>query len=125
MSAAVDRIITDLTELGLEPELCNRLNEQVIVFRYTIKEGQHAGASLPVGIGMEGVDFPECPPHWVHVPREYSDGRNDASDKPYEVDGQAWLAMSRPPYDGLWEKLPCKTIEAYISLHLDRLWRSR
>jgi len=123
MLPAVDIFMDELRALGEQPWVFESPEGVVVAFNPLGGMGPCSDSPFAIGIGLKGVDFPECAPHWVHTSPPTSDGRHGTADKEYEIDGQRWLAMSRPMHDELWGKLPSKTVGVYVNRHLKPLLR--
>ena len=94
---------------------------ELITFDYEIESGSLKGQSLTIGICPQDGNYPEHPPHWVHVTPPINDERGGVT-QPYEDPlHREWLIMSRPPED-IWDDLPEKHMRYYISDHLSRIW---
>lgn len=120
---AVDIFMDELRVLGKQPWTFDSPEGIVVAFNHLADTGPCADTPFEIGIGLAGVDFPECAPHWVHISPPASDGRHGAADREYEMAGRMWLAMSRPVIDEVWSKVPSKTVGGYINCHLKPLLR--
>ena len=89
-------------------------------FDYIIEIGRLQGRQVTVGVSFQESNYPEYPPHWVHVTPPLDDGKGgrEYSDK----SGRPWLAMSRPPGE-IWDRLRTKHMDFYIREHLRRIWK--
>ena len=67
-------------------------------------------------------EYPEYPPHWLHVSPPLNDNKGGAVETYRTSDGREWLAMSRPP-GAIWDRLPTKHMSMYIQEHLRRIWK--
>ena len=94
---------------------------KVVAFDYTIETGCHIGEKVTVGVSFQESDYPEYPPHWVHVTPPISDGKGGLVQNYSDESGRPWIAMSRPPGD-IWDRLPTKHMDSYIKEHLRRIW---
>ena len=92
-----------------------------VQFGYTIETGSHKGEPVVVGVSFQEENYPEYPPHWIHVAPPINDGRGGSVQEYTDDQGRAWLAMSRPP-GGMWDRLPTKHMATFISEHLRRIW---
>ena len=94
---------------------------ELITFDYEIETGSLKGQLVTIGIYPQDGNFPEHPPHWVHVTPPIDDGRGGSTQKYRDRRDREWLIMSRPP-DDIWDQLPEKHMRYYISEHLGRIW---
>ena len=120
MSASVSRVQAELIHLGYETECFSSGQGQVVAFNYTIEAGSRKGETVTVGVSFQEDGYPEYPPHWVHVTPPIEDGRGGSVQFYQDASGRSWIAMSRPPAN--WDRIPTKTMSAYISEHLRRIW---
>ena len=119
---SIERVRAELESSGYKTRVFEGPKGAVVAFDYTIEVGSKKGEQVSVGVSFQGSeDYPEHPPHWIHVSPPIHDGKEGAVEK-HERDGEQWLAMSRPPGD-LWDNLPTKYMGAYINEHLRRIWR--
>ena len=94
----------------------------VVCFEYTIEVGSRQGQRITLGLSMYGSGlYPEYPPHWIHVSPPINDNRGGAVEQYVDTDGNEWIAMSRPPGD-LWDALPTKRIDVFLTEHVRRFW---
>ena len=93
-----------------------------MIFHYTIESGPHEREDVQVGLSFQDPGYPEYPPHWVHVSPPINDNKGGVVSPYKDADGREWLAMSRPP-GNIWDRLPTKTMRAYIEEHLRRVLR--
>ena len=122
VSASLARIQDELQSIGYRTELQSSPQGQTVVFSYKVEAGTHSGATVMLGISMQGSElYPEYPPHWVHISPAIDDRKGGAVSHYTDDSGREWIAMSRPP-GGLWDRLPTKSMHAYLSEHLRRLW---
>ena len=122
MSNNINQIKAELESLGYETYLSDSPNREVVTFPYIVETGSYEGKKVTMGIGMDGNGaYPECPPHWIHVPPPIDDGKGGAVEKYSDANGREWIAMSRPPGE-IWDRLPAKHMHAYLTEHLRRFW---
>ena len=120
MSDNVDQIKRELESLGYETFLFDSPHGKVVSFLYLVETGFHKGERIRLGISMHGnKQYPECPPHWIHITPPIHDGKGGA--QTYRANEQDWIAMSRPPGE-LWDQLPTKHMMGYLNEHLRRFW---
>ena len=94
----------------------------MIFFPYKVEAGSHEGATVMLGISMHGFElYPEYPPHWIHIFPAINDEKGGAVSRYTDDSGREWIVMSRPP-GRLWDSLPTKSMHAYLTEHLRRLW---
>lgn len=123
MVSNADRIQRELEGIGLSPtRFQTPTGKEVIAFDYTIKTGSHRGETVRVGVSDPDGEYPEYPPHWLHVSPPLNDNKGGAVETYQTPDGRLWLAMSRPPGE-IWDRLPTRHMSAYISMHLPRIWK--
>lgn len=121
MSSNIQRIQWELDGLGYKTTLRESPRGQVVSFKYRVEVGTHKGRTFVVGLSFQGdEEYPEYPPHWIHVTPPVDDGKGGAVEK-YTVAGREWMAMSRPP-GALWDDFPTKHMYNYMMDHLRRLW---
>lgn len=121
MSSNIKRIQWELDGLGYKTTLRESPRGQVVSFEYSVEVGTHKGSTFVVGLSFQGdEEYPEYPPHWIHVTPPIDDGKGGAVEK-YTAAGREWMAMSRPP-GALWDDLPTKHMYNYMMDHLRRLW---
>lgn len=88
MKEPAQSFISGMQELGLGP----RTEDGLIVCDVVPVAGHRAGGAVPLGVAIEElVNWPQAPPHWIHVPAdvEFSSTNSEASCKP------GWLKHSR------------------------------
>lgn len=96
---------------------------KAVSFSYTVEAGSRKGERVMLAISMHGnQQYPECPPHWIHLSPPISDGKGGAIER-YSANGREWVVMSRPPGE-MWDRLPTKHMSAYLSEHLRCFWDS-
>ena len=71
---------------------------------------------------MQEINYPEYPPHWIHVTPKIEDKRGLPGKEYTDADGRPWVAFSRPPSD-FWDNAPTKHMSVYVGEHLRRFWR--
>ncbi len=122
-SESIRKIRAELEALGYHTrEFVTDTHGPVVCFRYNIDAGSREGERVMLGLSMHGDGlYPEYPPHWIHVTPPINDGRGGAVHSYVDNEGQEWIAMSRPPGE-LWDELPTKHIEVYLSEHVRRFW---
>ena len=121
MSDSLNRVRGELEFLGYETQTFNTRIGVVVAFNYTIETGSHKGTTVLVGVSFQEEDYPEYPPHWIHVCPPIADGRG-GSVRTYEMAGCQWLAMSRPP-GRFWDQLRTRHMSTYISEHIRKIWK--
>ena len=121
MPHAITQIQSELDSLGYITSLFDSPQGKVVSFGYTIETGFHRGRHVTIGLSVQESNYPEYPPHWVHVSPPISDGRGGSVQSYESSDGKQWLAMSRPPGE-LWDRLRTKHMSLFISEHLRKIW---
>lgn len=123
MNGNIYRIKAELESLGYRISIHESPHGEAVSFPYTVEVGSRRGERVRLAISMHGDEqYPEYPPHWIHLSPPISDGRGGAIEK-YFVNEQEWVAMSRPPGE-IWDKLSTKHMSTYLSEHLRRFWNS-
>lgn len=116
------RIYNELQAIGRQPDVTETPNGQVITFAYRIPSGTHKGKPVTIGVSRPDGEYPEYPPHWVHISPPIDDGHGGAIERYTDDNGREWLAMSRPPND-VWDQKPTKHMTTFINEHLSRIWK--
>ena len=123
MSDDIVRIQAELESLGYSTALQDSPKGIVaIFFPYTIEVGAYKGREVELGISMKEAGYPEFPPHWVHISPPINDEKGGAYKRYQDNRGREWIAISRPP-GSLWDQLPTKCMQTYLSEHLRRIWK--
>ena len=122
MSSDIERVRRELGELGYSTTVSDTAQGETVIFHYTIESGPHEREDVQVGLSFQEPSYPEYPPHWVHVSPPINDNKGGVVSPYKDADGREWLAMSRPPGE-IWDRLPTKTMRAYIEEHLRRVLR--
>lgn len=122
MSDSIQRIRGELAELGYAPVVFESPKGTAVSFRYTMPTGSHANRTVNIAVSAPDGEYPEYPPHWVHISPPIDDGRGGTLKRYTDSQGQEWLAMSRPPAD-IWDRLRTKHMRSYINDHLRRIWK--
>ena len=124
MSDNIDRIKKELESLDYKTCLSDSPQGTVVSFPYTVEAGRHKDERVTLGISMQGQEqYPEYPPHWIHVSPPIDDGKGGVVEKYSDERGQEWVAMSRPPGE-VWDQLPTKHMLGYLNEHLRRFWNN-
>ena len=122
MPDAITQIRSELDSINYTTSEFDGPHGRVVSFDYTIETGSHRGELVTVGLSFQGeTNYPEYPPHWVHISPPINDGRGGSVQSYESSDGKQWLAMSRPPGE-MWDRLRTKHISLFISEHLRRIW---
>ena len=123
MTTNADKIQQELEGAGFETtRFQSSTGKEVIAFYYQIPAGSHKGETVKVGVSDPDGEYPEYPPHWLHVSPPINDEKGGAIEQYQTPDGREWLAMSRPPGD-IWDRLLTKHMTIYIREHLGRIWK--
>ena len=122
MNAALDRIRQELIALGFEPYVVQGTPVEVLAFPFKPQKGRYQGGDFHVGLSFQEADYPESPPHWVHVTPPIVEQHGNPGMEYRDSAGRRWVAFSRPPAD-FWDQLPEKNMANYVFLHLRRFWR--
>ena len=123
MSSDIERVRSELKSLNYETTVREASQGTTVIFGYTIEVGSHAGEKVQVGISFQEPDYPQYPPHWIHVSPPIDDQMGGSTNRYKDEKGDEWLAMSRPPGE-MWDKLPTKHMRPYIEDHLRRIWKN-
>lgn len=100
-------------------------NGEAVFFRYTVPRGKHTGRKLTMAVSMQGGEnYPDIPPHFVHVPADVGYGEATPNYSYTLENGEAYHAFSRIGL-GPWDNLsPAeKTMRTYINKHLPEFWK--
>ena len=127
MGTAVDLIIDELKALGYSPFVREGLPDApvVIFFEYSVPVGKYLGEVVLLGVAVAELDYPRCPPHWVHLSPPYDDNLGGATHHYLCKDDNGlerkFIALSRPPED-FWDRLSpeCKNMTYYLDMHISR-----
>ena len=119
----LERIENELKGLGYSP-FCHDSPQgrRVIGIKYCITTGKYTGQSVSLGFSLQEENYPEYPPHWIHISPPYDDQLGGTTES-YQLDNKKWRALSRPPQD-IWDNLPTKHISHYLNLHISRFCKS-
>lgn len=122
MSEGLQKVRSELEECGYETYLVEGAGDEVVAFKYKVPTGRYRGKEVDIGLGMQETNYPEYPPHWIHVmpALESKIGRPGKAFK--DAEGRAWVAFSCPPAD-FWDNAPTKHMSVYLRDHLRRFWR--
>ena len=121
MPDAITQIQAELDSLGYTTSVFDGPNGMVVSFGYTIETGSHRGKHVKIGVSFQETNYPEYPPHWIHISPPINDGRGGSVQTYESSDAQQWLAMSRPP-GVMWDRLRTKHMAVFISEHLRKMW---
>ena len=121
MPDAITQIQAELDSLGYITSIIDGPHGKMVSFGYTIEAGSHRGEHVTLGVSFQEAEYPEYPPHWVHVNPPINDGRGGSVQSYESSDGMQWLAMSRPPGE-MWDRLRTKHMSLFLSEHLRKIW---
>jgi len=120
----IAHIQAELESLGCKTTLRKTPQGEAVVFPYQVEVGPHKGQYFILGISMQGEEqYPEYPPHWIHLTPPVDDGKGGSIAKYHDEKGHEWIAMSRPPGE-MWDELPTKNMDVYLKEHLRRFWNN-
>ena len=124
MNAALRKIREELDQCGLKTYVVAGVTTEVVAFPYRPPKGRYAGRMFDVGLSVQEADYPEFPPHWIHVTPAIEERHGGPGMTYDDGSGRRWVAFSRPPAD-FWDNLPRreKTMANYLALHMRRFWR--
>ncbi len=122
MTSSTRQMAAELEAMGYDTRVFESPYGLVICFPYTIPAGSRKGGCCQLGISLHGNQhYPEYPPHWIHLNPPVDDGKGGAAHRYRDSNGQEWMALSRPPTD-IWDTLPTKTMQIFMSDHVSRFW---
>lgn len=122
MSDSIDLIKAELDTLGYKTSLFDSPKGKAVSFPYTVETGFYKDKQVTLAISMQGSEqYPEYPPHWIHVTPPIDDKKGGAFEKYFDANKREWIAMSRPPGE-MWDQLATKHMSVYLSEHLRRFW---
>ena len=122
MNEALQQVKQELEECGLSTYLVPGVAEDIIAFKYTVPTGRYRGKCVDIGLSMQEANYPEYPPHWIHITPMIEDRRGRHGKEYQDSAGRHWGAFSRPPSD-FWDTAPTKHMSVYLQDHLRRFWR--
>lgn len=123
MNEALWHVKCELEECGLTTYTVEGVNDEIVAFKYEVPTGRYKGKIVDIGLSMQEVNYPEYPPHWIHVTPKIEDRRGAPGKEFTDASGRNWVAFSRPPSD-FWDNAPTKHMSVYLQDHLRRFWRS-
>ena len=124
-SDSISKIRAEIEGLGHHTYVNTTSDHGLVVYLdYSIEVGSKHGTKVMLGLSMHGTGlYPEYPPHWIHISPPINDNRGGAVQHYVDADGNDWIAMSRPP-GPLWDELPTKHMDAFLTEHVRRFWAS-
>ena len=122
MNAALQQVRNELEECALATYIVEGVPDQIVAFTYKVPTGRYRGQTVDVGLSMQEVNYPEYPPHWIHVTPRVEDKHGAPGRGFIDSSGRAWVSFSRPPSD-FWDNTPTKHMSVYLRDHLRRFWR--
>lgn len=123
MNDALLQVQQELQECGLATYIVEGVNDDIVAFSYEVPTGRYRGKSVDIGLSLQEVNYPEYPPHWIHVTPTIEDKMGRPGKQYTDSSGRLWVAFSRPPSD-FWDRAPTKHMSVYLGEHLRRFWRS-
>ena len=123
MNEALQRIKRELEEYGLATYIVEGVADDIIAFNYVVPTGRYRGKNVDIGLSMQEANYPEYPPHWIHVTPKIIERQGSPGKKFTDSSGRVWVAFSRPPSD-FWDRAPTKHMSVYLEEHLRRFWRN-
>ena len=97
MNEAMQRIKRELDECSLTTYLVEGVADDIIAFNYVVPTGRYRSKNVDIGLSMQEANYPEYPPHWIHVTPKIEDGRGCPGKEFTDSSGRVWVAFSRPP----------------------------
>lgn len=122
MNSALRQVKLELEECGLTTYLIEGIPDDVVAFEYTVTTGRYRGEQVHIGLSMQELNYPEYPPHWIHVTPRVEDSRGPPGRTFTDSQGREWVGFSRPPSD-FWDSAPTRHMSLYLREHLRRFWR--
>ena len=122
MNDALRQVQDELEECGLSTYLVEGVPAEIVAFEYTVPTGRYRGKVVDLGLSMQELNYPEYPPHWIHVTPPIEDRRGAPGKHFTDLKGRLWVAFSRPPSD-FWDNSPTRHMSLYLSDHVRRFWR--
>ena len=122
MNAALLKIRAELEECGLTTYILSGVQDKIVAFSYDVRAGRYRGKTFQVGLSMQELDYPEYPPHWIHISPKIEDRQGAPGREFTDSEGRFWVSFSRPPSD-FWDYAPTKHMSVYLRDHLRRFWR--
>ena len=123
MNKALQQVQQELHECGLVTYIVEGVNDEIIAFPYEVPTGRYRGKRVDIGLSMQEANYPEYPPHWIHVTPKVEDRSGHPGKEYTDSSGRPWVAFSRPPSD-FWDCAPTKHMSVYLQEHLRRFWRN-
>ena len=123
MNDALQQVQQELTECGYATYVVEGVKDEIIAFPYEVSSGRYRGKKVEIGLSMQEVNYPEYPPHWIHITPTIEDQRGHPGKQYTDSRGRQWVAFSRPPSD-FWDRSPTKHMSVYLQEHLRRFWRN-
>ena len=102
MNAGLLKVRQELEECGLPTYIVTGVPDQIIAFTYNVPAGRYRGQTFHIGLSMQEVDYPEYPPHWIHVSPKMEDRQGAPGREFIDSEGRHWVSFSRPPSDS-WD----------------------
>ena len=122
MNDALRQVQRELEECGLATYVVEGGPDDIVAFSYTVPTGRYRGRVVDLGLSMQELNYPEFPPHWIHVSPPIEDRRGSPGKQFTDARGRKWVGFSRPPSD-FWDTSPTKHMSIYIDDHIRRFWR--
>lgn len=122
MNKALLQVQQEIEECGYKTYIVTGIAEEIVAFKYSVKSGRYQGQCVDVGLSLQEVNYPEYPPHWIHVTPKIEDKSGPPGKEFVDADGRVWVGFSRPPTD-FWDKAATKHMRVYLD-HLARFWRN-
>lgn len=121
MNEALLQVQREIEECGYKTYVVSGTDEEIVAFKYEVPSGRYKGQWVHVGLSMQEVNYPEYPPHWIHVTPKIEDRRGSPGREFTDSEGRVWVGFSRPPSD-FWDNAATKHMRVYLE-HLVRFWR--
>ena len=122
MNEALRQVERELEECGLTTYIVQGVSDEILAFKYKVPVGRYRGKWVDIGLSMQEINYPEYPPHWIHVTPKIDDRRGFPGKEFQDSTGRLWVGFSRPPSD-FWDNTPTKHMSVYLREHLRRFWR--
>ena len=122
MNEALLQVEREIEECGYKTYMVRGAQEEIVAFKYAVLSGRYKGRCMDVGLSMQEVNYPEYPPHWIHVTPRIEDRRGPPGKEFTDSGGRVWVSFSRPPSD-FWDTTATKHMSVYLRDHLARFWK--
>lgn len=123
MSESANRIEEELRALGYCTSRHQSDKGEVVSIPYVVEVGPKRNQKHQVGFSMDQDGYPDYPPHWLHICPPVDDNAGGAVAQ-YSVEGTAWMYLSRPPGDDVWEDPQNRSVKTLLNHTVRRFWEN-